>query len=233
VHRVHRLDPVDTTQRGLIPVTTATRTLLDIAPRVQLDQLEEALDGACRRGQIHVAHLVWRLAELRRQGVEGMAKVDALLEHACRERGEESWLESAYLRILRRAGLPLPRLQRTTIMGTDGPRYRLDGTYDDHHLVVEIDGHTTHATRRQRQADAERDMRLQAAGQRVIRFTYEDIVERPHHVAATTATFLGITLPVESHTGASVPGSGASVTLIRPRGSPPGHGTPLVGGGQR
>jgi very-short-patch-repair endonuclease len=78
--------------------------------------------------------------------------------------------------------------------GPGGRRYRLDGRYDEQRLVVEIDGHATHATRRQRQADAERDMRLQAQGLRVIRFTYEDVVERPAHVVATIAQFLGLDL---------------------------------------
>ena len=43
---------VDVTTRGLIPVTTPARTLLDMRRTVQRPQIEEALDGACRRDQI-------------------------------------------------------------------------------------------------------------------------------------------------------------------------------------
>ena len=120
-------------------------------------------------------------------GRAGVAALDALLGQPERPRHEESWLESTFLRLLERAGLPLPRIQVSVVCGPGGKRYRLDGTYDEHDLVVEVDGHATHATRRQRQADAERDARLLAAGRRVVRFTYEDLVERPAYVVATLA----------------------------------------------
>jgi very-short-patch-repair endonuclease len=192
VHRVRDLLPVDVTTCGLIPVTGPARTLLDCAVRLQPRQIEEALDGACRRNQIDVRYLEWRLAMLRRKGRPGVAALDALLRQPQRRRNEDSWLESAFLRILSGAGLPLPRIQARVVVGPAGRRYRLDATYDDHDLVIEVDGHATHATRRQRQADAERDAQLLAAGRRVVRFTYEDIVERPSYVAATIAGLLGL-----------------------------------------
>lgn len=194
VHRVRDLLPVDVTTAGLLPVTTPARTLLDAAPRLLPAQLEEALDGACRRNQIHLPYLEWRLAQLRHQGRPGVSRLEGLLRLPPRERGEESWLESAFLRILRDAGLPPPRLQVQVTTENGQRRYRLDASYDDHHLVVEVDGHATHATRRQRQADAERDARLLAEGKRVVRFTYEDVRERPEYVAATIALLLGLDL---------------------------------------
>ncbi len=190
VHHVRDLLPVDATMLGLLPVTTAARTLIDIASRFEVAQLEEALDGACRRGQIYLPHLEWRISQLRRPGRTGIAKLDRLLAGARRGRGEESWLESAFLRVLQGARLPLPRIQVTR--AGPGGRIRLDGAYDEHDLVVEIDGHATHATRRQRQADAERDACLVAEGKRVIRFTYEDVVERPVYIVNTLAPLLGL-----------------------------------------
>lgn len=195
VHRVRDLLPVDVTTRGLIRVTDPSRTLLDCAVRLQPRQIEEALDGACRRNQINLRYLEWRLATLRHQGRPGVAALDALLRQPQRQRTEDSWLESAFLRILSEADLPLPRIQVRVVVGPDGKKYRLDATYDEHNLIVEVDGHATHATRRQRQADAERDARLLAAGRRVVRFTYEDVVERPAYVAATIAALLGLAQP--------------------------------------
>ncbi len=194
VHHVRDLLAVDATVVALLPVTTPSRTLLDSAPRLLLSQLEEALDGACRRGQIYLPYLEWRLAELRKQGRPGVSKLDRLLVGARRERGEESWLESAFLRLVHDAGLPPPRIQVHQAGGSGRGAIRLDARYDEQWLVVEIDGHATHATRRQRQADAERDAQLLASGYRVVRFTYEDVVERPHYVIATLAMFLGIDL---------------------------------------
>ena len=55
--------------------------------------------------------------------------------------------------------------------------------YDDQRLVAEVNGHGSHATRRQRQADAEAvPARLAAMGLRVVDFTYEDVEQRPSHV---------------------------------------------------
>lgn len=196
VHRARDLLSVDVTTKGLLPVTTPARTLLDAAPRLLPAQLEEVLDGACRRGQIHLEFLAWRLAELRKRGRSGVSKLDDLLRRARRHRGEESWLESALLRLLHDFGLPPPRIQVVVIGAGEARRYRLDGVYDDQRLVVEVDGHATHATRRQRQADAERDRRLVAAGYRVVRYTYEDVTERPEHVAVTLAELLGLELVI-------------------------------------
>jgi len=51
-------------------------------------------------------------------------------------------------------------------------------------LVVEVSGHGTHATRRQRQVDAQRHTELTLRGFRVITFTYEDVRDRPWWVIA-------------------------------------------------
>ena len=68
----------------------------------------------------------------------------------------------------------------------------VDLLYDEPRLIIEVDGHATHSTRRQRQHDAEREAALVASGWRVIRFTYEDVTERPAYVAATIRQHLGL-----------------------------------------
>ena len=140
--------------------------------------LEEALDGACRRTRSTCrssggASRAPRRRPARRRGPRRPAPSAGTAP----QRGELAGVDVPAT--AERAGLPLPRIQVSVVSGPGGKRYRLDGTYDEHDLVVEVDGHATHATRRQRQADAERDARLLAAGRRVVRFTYEDLVERP------------------------------------------------------
>lgn len=46
-------------------------------------------------------------------------------------------------------------------------------------LVVEVSGHASHASRRQRQMDAQRHTELTLRGLRVLTFTYEDVRDRP------------------------------------------------------
>jgi hypothetical protein len=189
VHRSRDLVPADVDRDRPIPVTTPARTLLDIAPRLAADDLEQALDGAARDGLVWVPHLQWRLAELRRPGRPGVTRLAVLLDRSVEGRGGDSWLEQRALRLIRDAGLPLPRCQLTRRPGGGGA-VRLDMSWPDRLVAAEFDGHATHATRRRRQSDGERSARLLLAGWRVVHFTYEDVVERPAYVIATLHALL-------------------------------------------
>jgi very-short-patch-repair endonuclease len=50
-------------------------------------------------------------------------------------------------------------------------------------LIVELDGASSHLTRRAFQNDRDRDSLLVASGYRVIRFTWWDVAHRPAVVA--------------------------------------------------
>ena len=69
---------------------------------------------------------------------------------------------------------------------------RVDLFWDVAKLVAELAGHGTHATRRERQAGAERAARLGLAGWQVIEFTYEDVVERPRYVVDTIRAYVDL-----------------------------------------
>jgi very-short-patch-repair endonuclease len=175
-------------------VTTPSRSIIDAAPALGRERLEAALDAAARSHLVQVPFLRWRVESLRRKGRPGVgALLDVLPAPQPRER-EESWLERRLTGLIRDAGLPPPRLQAR--LRHSGGRARVDLLYDEARLVIEADGHATHATRRQRQADAERAARLTAAGWRVARFTYEDVVERPTYVTGTIGALLELT-PVD------------------------------------
>lgn len=189
VHRTSELAPADRDVRHRIPCTTAARTLLDIGPVVTPTQLEAALDGAERGGLVWRPHLRWRIDALRRHGRTGVPQVAALLDRTEGRGLGDSWLEQQALREIALAGLPAPRCQ-VRLRKVGGGIARVDLFWDDAHLAVELAGHGTHATRRQRQADAERAARLGLAGWQVVQFTYEDVVERPQHVVAMIRAYL-------------------------------------------
>lgn len=190
VHRSRDLAAVDIDRRGMLPVTTPSRSIIDAAPGLAPAQLEAAVDGAARSGLLRLPYLHWRIESLRRRGRPGIpALLDVLPPLQPRPR-EESWLERRLTGLIRDAGLPPPRLQAR--LRHTGGKARVDLLFDEERLVVEADGHATHATRRQRQADAERAARLVAAGWRVARFTYEDVVERPSYVVETLRALLGL-----------------------------------------
>jgi hypothetical protein len=153
VHRSRDLVAADIEPRARIPMTTAARTLLDVAPLVEEARLEAALDHAERRGIIWRPHLRWRLRELGRQGRPGVPAVRRLLDRTEGRGLGDSWLEQEGL---------------------------------------QLHGHGTHATRRDRQARAERAARLGLDGWRVVPFTYEDVTERPDYVVAMIRAYLGL-----------------------------------------
>jgi hypothetical protein len=189
LHRPAALDRADVDEITPIPVTTPARTLCDISPRLSECQLEAVLDHACRRGLIWLPHLRWRLDQLQIRGRRGVSQVRALVERSDRWGNGESWLETEGYRRIAEAGLALPRCQ-VTLAGPQGRHARVDLVWEDEHLIVELAGHETHATRRDRQADAQRAAALELAGWRVVTFTYEDVTERPDHVVATIAAHL-------------------------------------------
>lgn len=190
VHQARDLLAVDVDRRGLVPVTTPSRSLIDAAPRLAIRQIETALDVAARNGLIFAPYLRWRVDELRRQGRPGVSRVLDVLPTRSDRGHEESWLERRVTRLIVDAGLPPPRCQAR--LGHSGGAARVDFLYDEAWLVIEVDGHRTHSTRRQRQADAERQARLTAEGWRVVRFTYEDVVDRPEYVIETIRRLLGL-----------------------------------------
>lgn len=181
IHASTDLVLADVDRRHAVPRTTAARTLCDIAPRLPARRLEAALDDAERRGLVWRPQLRWRIAELSRRGRRGIPQVERLLDRTEGRPLGDSWLEQQALRTIAEAGLPVPRCQ-VTLRKAGGGVARVDLLWDPVRLVAELDGHGTHATRRQRQAGAERAARLALAGWRVVTFTYEDVVERPDYV---------------------------------------------------
>ena len=59
-------------------------------------------------------------------------------------------------------------------------KYRVDFQVEGTKIIIELDGHSYHASREQRRADALRDRKLTQKGYTVIRFTSDEIFENPN-----------------------------------------------------
>lgn len=158
---------------------TAERLILD-APLFGFDraELENAIDSAIRLKKVSEQRLRSHVIGRHRRSINnGRALLDALVDA-----GGESRLERWFLALVRRAGLSRPQLQK---VWRDSQRTvaRVDALFDDG-LVVEIAGHGTHSSRRDRQRDEQRRTELTLRGLRVITFTYDDIRDRPDWVIA-------------------------------------------------
>jgi very-short-patch-repair endonuclease len=166
-----------------IPCTTVARTLFDLCGDVHARRAERALDTALARRMVTMPEL-WRvLIDLAEHGRAGTVLMRTLLE----ERREdyvapESELEARLIELARRYGLPEPERQ-VDLGDNDGWIGRVDFLFRGARIVVEVDGAAFHDGLVDRRHDAERDRRLSAAGWYVLRFRWDDIVNRPHAVA--------------------------------------------------
>ena len=186
VHRT-RLHEDEVTELENIPLTTASRTLLDLAAVLPRNRLERAL----------------REAEVRRLG--DAASLAVLLERHPRRRGTaalrsilasgrvadgvtRSELEERFLVFLDANALPRPQLN--VHLEVHGRLLECDCVWRARRLVVELDGHAAHSPRTAFERDRARDRALHAAGWRVLRITWRQL----HREADAVAADLGVLL---------------------------------------
>jgi very-short-patch-repair endonuclease len=163
---LHRRAPfvlADSTKCRGIPVTSATRTLLDLATTVPASALEAAVNEADKVDLVHPDLL--RLELESRGGQPGVRPLRALLDRATFTL-TDSELERRFLRIARRAGLGKPRTQ-ARVNG-----FRVDFYWPELGLVVETDGLRYHRTASHQARDRLRDQAHAAAGLANLRFTH-------------------------------------------------------------
>ncbi len=181
VHRTRVLDARDTTAIDGIPVTTVARTLVDLAAIVPHDHLVSAIKQAERQCTFDLREVAAALARTRgRTGPGHRALREAIAERAALQGTVTlSFLEDAFLRLVRTNRLPLP----ATNVLVEG--FQVDAAWRRHRIAVELDGWQDHHTRQAFERDRERDAALTAAGWRVVRFTYPQVADRPDRVAQT------------------------------------------------
>jgi very-short-patch-repair endonuclease len=169
LHRSRSLDARDTTSHEGIPITTVPRTLLDLAATIQSHRLERALAQAERLQLYDHRAIIDAIA--RSNGHRGRT---ALAQATAREaKLTRSELEAWFLNLVRETGLPEP-LANLALTAPDHPHIEVDFCWPSHRLIVELDGWDTHRTRAAFEADRRRDAALQAAGWRVVRFTWRE-----------------------------------------------------------
>lgn len=181
VHRTNGLATVDLEVVRALRTTSLARTLVDYAAVAGRDAIEIALESALRRG-LSLARLYWRLDAAASMGRPGIRNLRAVL--AKRPAGiepTESELETRFLQLIRRWGLPDPVRQ---FVLRDGRRFvaRIDLAYPEHRIAVELDGFSWHSSRTAFVNDRNRQNRLVLLGWTVLRFTWPDVVDNPESV---------------------------------------------------
>jgi very-short-patch-repair endonuclease len=147
VHRGTRLDRADRANLDGIPITTPTRTLIDVSGRLEDDALLGVLEYCLRHDLTTPERLAARLEALRSSGRVGGGRLQALLsQRPAGAAALESRLEARVWRLIESSGLPLPRRQHPVVV--DGRRYRLDFAWPTHGVAVECDGWAYHGRAR-------------------------------------------------------------------------------------
>jgi very-short-patch-repair endonuclease/predicted transcriptional regulator of viral defense system len=177
IHRTPTLRADEITEHEHIPVTTPSRTLLDLAATLPRRALERALDEA----EIRELYDLTSLDAVARAhaGERGAKALTEVLDHEAGTTLTDSELEELMLALCDDHHLERPR-PRTWVAGL-----RVDFLFAPARLVVETDGYRYHHTRRAFERDRERDAILARAGYRTLRFTHRQLTREPAMVAAT------------------------------------------------
>lgn len=171
-----------------IPVTSAARTVLDLAG----DKGGAAAESALR--------------EMEHLGIYGPLSLPALLRRYPRHKGTpivrtclqrladdpggriRSDLEELFLPFLDAHQIPRPRLNPW--LSVDDERFQVDCLWADARLIGELDGFGSHGTKRAFRKDRRRDRRLGARGFHVIRITEDQVLDEPEDLAADLRALL-------------------------------------------
>jgi very-short-patch-repair endonuclease len=178
------LGPGDVSRVGQAVVTTRRRTLIDCLGRLGDVESEVLTAWVLTRRLLGPDELARAIAE--RPGAWGNARRRRALRDM--RAGAASPAERRLHQLLHRAGLT-GWLPNEPLSGHLGVYASADVYFPDVRLVVEVDGAVFHGYNRF-QADRTRQNLLVGAGCTVLRFTWEDLTQRPDAVIAQIAAAL-------------------------------------------
>jgi very-short-patch-repair endonuclease len=170
-----------------LPITTVPRTLHDLAGVAGQQELERALAQAPGLGLTTHDDLLSLLE--RASWRPGVSRLRALLAREAPPALTRSEAEERFLALIRKGQLPKPAVN-TSVRG-----YSVDFLWRAERFVVEIDGFAFHSQSPKFESDRRRDAELAAAGVRVVRVTWRQLVGEPEAVLVRLALALARTSP--------------------------------------
>jgi hypothetical protein len=165
----HQARTLETQRRHGLPLTTPARTLLDLAATRPRPEVERACSEALVQRLVTADQLV-------QQRGPGSAVLRSLIDDGIAPTRSE--LERRFVGTVSKAGLPRP-LVNALVNG-----HRVDFLWPEHRLIVELDGWRFHGHRLAFERDRARDVALQLAGYKVLRFTWRQLEDEAAVVRA-------------------------------------------------
>lgn len=171
-----------------IRVATPLRTLFDLARSFNQHRFERAAEDLWHKGLVTPDRAADYLAEVRRQGREGVTTFERwLVRTAQQPRPAQSGLEVRMIELIERVGLPSPVRQHPLRL-LSGELIHLDIAWPDMRLAIEPGHSWWHGGDLRLRADQARDRASTLVGWHVHRYD-EDAVLRP---AATAREILAL-----------------------------------------
>lgn len=172
---------------GLV-VTSAARTLVDLAPGASRGRLEACLDHATAERLITPEELADVVRLCGRSGKPSLRRLEQLLEEYLPGVGcSQGTLERALGNVIRLAGLP-PGVAQFKHPGATEREEFCDRAWMQPRLIVECDGRKWHDRITAARIDKRRDASAAAEGWQTIRYGYEELVRNPDDVARELRT---------------------------------------------
>ena len=183
VHRCRRIHQDDVSLVDSIPVTSAERSLCDLASVLPYADLKRAFERAERLRLLD--HKKLRKAVERMEGTKGASTMRSLLGYDPRPAAEtRSELEIAFLELVTNAGLP-PYQRNVSVHG-----YDVDAYWPEANLVVELQSYTWHSDPEAFERDHAKLAALHLAGCEVLALTYRQMTQESEWVIEAIRTLL-------------------------------------------
>lgn len=165
-------------------------SLVDLAAQVDVNDLEEAVESALRRGLTTFSRLQDYVEQHCTQGRSGCKALRSLLTRRGDIPATDSRFETRFFGLLRRGGLPLPERQHKLYASNGHFVGTIDFAYPAAQVAIETDGWTFHSSHEAWSRDKAKGNDLAASGWTLLRFIYSDLRERPERVLSAIADVL-------------------------------------------
>jgi hypothetical protein len=170
------LPPEHLTRLYTLAVTTAARTVIDLARTLPFAEGVVVADSALRDEKATKTELAKVLGTCPRW--PGVKQARRVVEFA--DERAESPLESVARVVFAQFGLDPPELQSTIF--TTNRAFRVDFLWPEQKVVVEADGLLKYKHGRDAVNQFERDRHLRDAGYKVVHFTWKELFQTPEIV---------------------------------------------------
>jgi very-short-patch-repair endonuclease len=182
VHRIQAIDRAELRRHKGLWISSPARTLLEIATTLPRHGLADAVSDAIGERLVNRRDIEATLA--RNRGRRGSARLAEVIGDEGATTITRSRAEKAFLRLIRKAGLPEPEVN------VRFGRYVPDFMWREQRLIVELDSYRFHGGPKGFDNDHDKDLVYREAGFDVLRPTRYHVIKQPARILVLVAQAL-------------------------------------------